>query len=349
MGWHDRIVYHRDFAYNSPRSRMAHGSVGDVPAATYAEYVPDSLTERTEGASAGAFEVSEASEEERHHAPQSPTAHKPAPCIALRPNLAHRLYSHRLHVRAKAKLLHDRLLSGPMITVYVGQSRRHWSLHRNLLCHHSELLETELEGDADGNNRKDELDLSEFDPAGFELLVKWLYQGQLDDVSDMADANQKYDYAVSCHKLYLLCDRFDMSQLKNVAMDQYRKGLNEAELVPDADEIDDIYRNSPQGSPFKQLMTRIAARQIMDPGSDRDVETYRQCFEKNPDFAVDLVKAIRLGTGGRLFADPTDAGNECEFHDHESGPNCNIKGKGKTKAGKHPYLSIRVCVSYPSI
>ncbi|OAL47703.1 hypothetical protein IQ07DRAFT_682495 [Pyrenochaeta sp. DS3sAY3a] len=265
----------------------------------------------------------------------------PSPCPALRPSLAHRLYSHRLHVRAKAKLHRDRLLSGPMIDVYVGKSRRHWALHRNLLCHHSELLESELEADADGNGRQDTLELPDHDPAGFELLVKWLYQGTLDDVSELADASQKYDHAVSCHKLYLLCDRFDMPQLKNVAMDQYRKGLNQAELVPDADEIDDIYRKSPKGSPFRQLMTRIAARQIMDPASDRDVETYRECFENSPDFAIDLVKAIRLGTGGVLFDDPTDPGNECEYHDHEAGPNCHTKGKGKVKQAKKtpPFLN----------
>jgi len=261
--WQTLRQYHRDFAIpGSKRSRMASGSIGDVPAATFAE-----------------------------------------------------------------------LLSGPMIDVYVGESKRHWSLHRNLLCHHSETLENELLGDADGHTRKDRLDLPDYNPAGFELLVKWLYQGSLDDVSDMADANQKYEYAVSCHRLYLLCDRFDMLQLKNVAMDQYRKGLNEAELVPDADEIDDIYRKSPTGSPFRTLMTRIAARQIMDPGSERDVETYRECFENNPDFAIDLVKAIRSGTGGMLFDDPTDEGHECDYHDHEAGPNCHTKGKGKGKQG----------------
>ncbi|KAL6704948.1 hypothetical protein ACN47E_007493 [Coniothyrium glycines] len=264
MGWHERIIYHRDFAYNSSRrSRMANGSIGHVPAATFAE-----------------------------------------------------------------------LLSGSMIDVYVGESKRHWSLHRNLLCHHSESLEEELDGAATGGDKTDKLELLDYDPAGFELLVKWLYQGTLDHVSDMVDANQKYDYAVSCYKLYLLCDRFDMAQLKNVAMDQYRRGLNEAELVPDADEIDAIYRRSPPSSPFRQLMTRIAARQIMDPSSDRDVESYRQCFENNPDFVVDLVRAIKHGTGGVLFEDPTDRGHECEYHDHEAAPNCPTKGKGKLKPAK---------------
>jgi len=219
-----------------------------------------------------------------------------------------------------------------MIDVYVGEARRHWALHYNLLCHHSERLESELH--TEGEKRKEKLELPDHDPAGFELLVKWLYQGKLDDVSDLADANQKYEYAVSCHKLYLLCDRFEMVQLKNVAMDQYRKGLNQAELVPDAEEIDEIYRKSPAASPFRRLMTQIAARQIMDPENDRDVETYRQCFENNPDFAIDLVKAIKDGTGGTLLDDPTDAGHECAYHDHEDGPNCHIKGKGKQKQGK---------------
>jgi hypothetical protein len=67
----------------------------------------------------------------------------------------------------------------------------------------------------------------------------------------------------------------------------------------------------------------------MDPGSERDVETYYECFENNPEFAVKLIKAIKSGTGGMLFCDPTDPGHECDYHDHEAGPNCHIKGKGK--------------------
>ncbi|KAF2622302.1 hypothetical protein BU25DRAFT_214521 [Macroventuria anomochaeta] len=262
MGWHDRLVYYRDFAYSTQRLRMANGNIGLVPAATFAE-----------------------------------------------------------------------LLSGPMIDIYVGEARRRWTLHRNLLCHHSEQLEAELKGTG-SHDRKDALELPEHDPVGFELLVKWLYQGKLDNVSDLPDATQKYEYAVSCHALYLLCDRFDLPQLKNVAMDQFRKGLNEAELVPDAEEIDDIYRKSPHGSPFRRLMVKIAARQIMDPDSERDTETYRQCFENNADFAIELVNAIRQGTGGMLLEDPTEKGNECEYHDHENGPNCNVKGKAKGKQGE---------------
>jgi hypothetical protein len=327
---------------------MANGSVGDANAKTFAEYVCDPFLYSSDGSGTSESSTIE-QEEDLQDAPPAEasqfglpqTRDSPARCLAVRPALAHRLYSHRLHVRASAKRQRDRLLSGEMIDIYVGEARRHWSLHRNLLAHHSESLEIELQGDGKGSKGKESLDLTDFDPSGFELLVKWLYQGKLDDVSDMADATQKYEYAVSCHVLYLLCERLDMPQLKNVAMDQYRKGLNEAELVPDAEEIDDIYRKSPADSPFRKLMTRIAARQIMDPGSERDVDTYRQCFEKNPDFAVDLVKAIRHGTGGMLFEDPTESGNPCAYHDHEDGPSCHIKGKGKAKQSEYPHTHLR--------
>ena len=222
----------------------------------------------------------------------------------------------------EAKTLWKRLLSGPTIDFYVGSERRHWSLHRNLLCHHSPYFEAEFLGN---EVSKATIKLPDQDPAGFELLVKWLYQGSLDDVSDMTD-EKKYDYSVACHKLYLLCDKFDMPQLRNVSIDQYRQGLFEAQLVPDAEEINDIYRRSPPGSPFRKLMAQIAARQIMDPDSDKDAASYRNCFADNPEFAVDMVNAIKAGTGGMLFEDPTDS-DQCDYHEHVE-RQCSNQGKG---------------------
>jgi len=230
----------------------------------------------------------------------------------------------------EAKQSHSRLLSGPVVDIYVGKDKRRWTLHRNLLCHHSSFFEAEFLGNEvpkrKGDNR---LDLPDDDPAGFELLVKWFYQGCLDEVSQMSD-DKKYDYSVACHKLYMLCDHFDIPALKNVSIDQYRRGLAESQLVPDAEEINHIYRQSPAGSPFRKLMTQIAARQIMDPDSDKDAESYRACFTDNADFAVDMVNAIKHGSGGMLFEDPTD-GDECIYHDHTDGQNCHVKGKRRGK------------------
>ncbi|KAI9696238.1 MAG: hypothetical protein M1836_005791 [Candelina mexicana] len=211
------------------------------------------------------------------------------------------------------------LLSGQMVDIYVGKHKRHWALHKNLLCHHSTYFEDLRKEPKNGNELR--LDLPEYDPSAFELLVKWLYQGTIDDVSDMP-RERKWDYAVSCQGLYLLCDKLDVHQLKNVAIDQYRKGCNEAGLVPDPEEIEPIYRSSPPHSPFRKLVVKIAARQIMDPEVDKDASAYRCCFEGNPDFAVDLVNAIREGAGARLFEDPTE-GDSCAYHEHVNGSTCN--------------------------
>jgi len=205
-----------------------------------------------------------------------------------------------------------------MVDIYVGASKRHWSLHRNLLCHHSTFFQDQF--GVEHNKKGGKLELLDDDPSAFELLVKWLYQGKIDDVSSMP-MDRKWDYADSCQKLYVLCNKINLPQLKNFAIDQFRKGCNEAGLVPGPEEMKPIYDSTPPASPFRRLVSKIAARQIMDPDSDKDAGSYRICFEGSPDFAIDVVNAIREGAGGKLFADPTE-GDPCSFHEHENGRSC---------------------------
>lgn len=202
--------------------------------------------------------------------------------------------------------------------IYVGESKRHWCLHRNLLCHHSTYFKDHVP--EDGKKKGGTLELPDDDPKAFELLVKWLYQGKIEDVSDMP-TDKKWDYAYACQKLYVLCNKLNLPQLKNFAIDQFRKGCFEAGLVPGPEEMKPIYDQTPPSSPFRKLVSRIAARQIMDPESQNDAGTYKMCFEGNADFAIDVINAIRHGAGGTLFEDPT-AGSSCTYHEHDNGEKC---------------------------
>jgi len=234
------------------------------------------------------------------------------------------------------------LLSGPTVDVYVGEQKRHWRLHCRLLSYHSEYLERELQrqwgakvgsGDkaSDGNMALSpeslRLDLPNADARGFELLISYFYRGQLESVADIPDPQEKYEYAVACHRLYVLCEQFGMTKLMNRAMDEYRRGLSDAGLVPDGLELADIYGRSPAGSPFRTLMTRIAARQILDPDSDKDAGDYKDCFVANADFAIQLINFIKEETGGLDLQDPTE-GEGCDYHEHTDGAKCHIKRKG---------------------
>lgn len=171
------------------------------------------------------------------------------------------------------------------------------------------------------NGGKDvSVELFDDDPRAFELLVKWLYQGKIDNVSDMP-MDKKWDFADACQQLYVLCDKINLPQLKNLAMDQFRKGCNEAGLVPGPEEMKPIYDKTSPSSPFRKLVSKMAARQIMDPESESDASTYKQCFEGSPDFAIDVVNAIKAGAGGSLFQDPTEE-DGCCYHEHALGQRC---------------------------
>ena len=202
--------------------------------------------------------------------------------------------------------------------IYVGKSKRHWCLHRNLLCHHSTYFKNHLP--ADGQQKGGRVELLDDDPRAFELLVKWLYQGRIEDVSTMPP-EKKWEYADACQNLYLLCDKIELHQLKNFAIDQFRKGCFEAGLVPGPEEMKPIYDKTPPSSPFRRLVSKIAARQIMDPDSEHDASTYRLCLEGHADFAIDVINAIKEGAGGKLFHDPTE-GNGCDYHEHANGQRC---------------------------
>lgn len=207
--------------------------------------------------------------------------------------------------------------------VYVGTTRRRWSLHRNLLSYHSPWFQEHVK--AGVTEKGGSIELLDDDVRAFELLVKWLYQGKIDNITVMP-LNKKWEYADACQQLYLLCDKINLPQLKNLAMDQFRKGCYEAGLVPGPEEMKPIYERTSHSSPFRRLVSDIAARQIMDPDSESDASKYRECFAANPEFAIDVVNAIKKAVGGRLLDNPTEEGG-CQYHDHNLGRRCNIKQK----------------------
>ena len=272
--------------------------------------------------------------------------------------------------------LRHRLLSGPLVDIIVGSGAavRTWTLHRNLLAYHSVYLAQRLgggdaissadsgygssgAGDAspDGHPSPDRtpdrgkapaprLDLPDDAPHAFELLLKWLYQGALDDVAALDTPEQKWEHAFACQQLYALAERLGLRAVKNAAIDQFRAGCFEAGLVPGPEEMGPIYASTPPGSPFRTLVSRIAARQIMDPETKRDAATYRGCFGEHVDFAVDVMNAIREESGGKLLRDPTEGGG-CAFHEHEDGDECparprHTNGNGILKYASHIVLCL---------
>lgn len=128
-----------------------------------------------------------------------------------------------------------------------------------------------------------------------------------------------------------------MTTLKNAPINCYRQNLHAAMLIPDVEELNQIYQSSPAGSPPLLLVTRIAARQIMHPAidhvtgdiADKTEESYRRCIESNADFAIDLIKAMRIMSGGIVLENLT-IGNPYSFRDHSDGNSCRAQAADDT-------------------
>ena len=216
-----------------------------------------------------------------------------------------------------------------MVNIYVGSTRRQWSLHQNLLKHHTAFFEDQVKKTGE---KDDSVELLDDDPSAFEMLVKFLYQGRIDDVGEVA-SDKKWAHAETCQRLYFLCDRIGLHQLKNCAIDQFRRACFDSGLVPGPEEMKPVYDKTPMGSPFRSLISQIAARQIMDPESDKSAITYQLCFENGPDFAIDVINAIRDGAGGKLLKDPTQEVG-CFYHEHQDNELCQQKRKKEVRFPK---------------
>lgn len=199
------------------------------------------------------------------------------------------------------------LLTGPTISIIVGNEKKTWILHSKLLSFHSSFLAASRPEVAD-----DKLEFLNDDPAAWSLLVKYLYQGSLPSLLKSSSAIEKYEHAVICHKLYNLSLRFSIPKLANLAMDRFRESLRSAHLVPDPEELSQMYTSSPAGSGMRKLLTKVAARQIMDPAKERDVKDYQVLLEREVGFAVGFIAEIRRQTGGVLLDDP-NAGEGQEY------------------------------------
>ena len=218
--WQDRLVFVRSPIPPVDSAWPAAAMLAILPASTFTErrratfracshsQIPDS---GAEGESASESELDALSD-----APSQSRSESDSALQQPRPLLAHRIHSHRL--RAKLGSRRAELL-GSLIDIYVDESNTIGHSTVTSLCHHSEHLASILLPDETKKKAENKLDLLDDDPAGFELLVKWLYQGKLDDVSIFRTPIANTTMQSVILQNYLLCDRF-----KDASTEEHRHG-----------------------------------------------------------------------------------------------------------------------------
>jgi hypothetical protein len=75
-----------------------------------------------------------------------------------------------------SELTSDRMISGPKVDVYVGPTKKHYSLPKLLLCHYSDFFDCCFNGNfAEAQSQK--LELPEDLVEEFEILLEYMLSG----------------------------------------------------------------------------------------------------------------------------------------------------------------------------
>jgi BTB/POZ domain len=103
----------------------------------------------------------------------------------------------------------NRLSSSEIVKVYVGNERKLYNLHKNVLCRESPFFQGCLKGEFP-EGRTNEVTLNDDNPDAFDLFIGWIYTHE---IAPPADKKIKFD------EVYVLADKFSMEAFKNAITD----------------------------------------------------------------------------------------------------------------------------------
>ena len=216
------------------------------------------------------------------------------------------------------------MLTGGIITIYVGPKRKEYHVHKGLLASNdywSKFLDSKLAEDSQSVHLPQELSGS------WDLFVNWLYRGNLKDIcvenKDVA-TNQVILYIY----LYTSAENWAIPALQNKIMDKLSAWTTSSwECIPDiVTVIRHFYKHTVKGSPLRSYLVDsfLAESSGWEVNCENDggaVRLKSQLDYGNQEFALECFEAlIHLTPRSKLRAPDTKIA--CTYHKHEYGKRC---------------------------
>ncbi|MCJ1415788.1 hypothetical protein MMC32_002121 [Xylographa parallela] len=147
-----------------------------------------------------------------------------------------------------------KLIDDTIVTVIVGEKKRVFKIHKNLLCSSSEFFKAALDGKFKEAEER-EINLAEEDPQTFERVVFWMYSGSL---LEKNETGMSLGYA-DLVKIYVFAEARCMTQLQNDTIDVIirRQQISRLVMVPCAEV--DMYTTTTDSSPIRSLTVDMIA------------------------------------------------------------------------------------------
>jgi BTB/POZ domain len=179
---------------------------------------------------------------------------------------------------------------GEMVTIVVGPDKHEFLVPKSIIC-----KEQYFKAAFTGNFKEsgtNTLIMLEEDPVTFDQLLRWIH-GDEKFISRELGAEVRFNFRILAN-LYILADKLNIIVLR----DNIIKSLNDirfsstinTHLEPNCEDVKYVYQNTIPNSKLRQFLAAEAAIQIIDGALDAGI--YEIAFEEEPQFGVDLVKAV---------------------------------------------------------
>jgi hypothetical protein len=108
------------------------------------------------------------------------------------------------------------------VTIFVGDKRKKFVVHKKLLCESADYFKGAFTNDFE-EARKGEMYMPEDSPGAFSLFVDWLYRSAIPMTNTEAHLHNLYD-------LYIFAEKLCLAELKDQTMDSIQKMATKFDL-----------------------------------------------------------------------------------------------------------------------
>ena len=214
------------------------------------------------------------------------------------------------------------MLTGGVVTIYIGPKRKEYQVHRGLLASHeywSKYLDSKLAEDSQI------VHLPEQYPDTWDLFVNWLYRGSLKDIC-VENEDMAKDQAILYILLYTSAEKWAIPALQNKIMDKLHAWTTSIWYWFSDCWTRLVYEATPRDSPLRcYLVDSVLAQSSLweadYENGGRTAQLKSQLDFGNQEFVLECFEALMQLTPKAKLRAP-DRKSACTYHKHKDRKKC---------------------------
>ena len=187
----------------------------------------------------------------------------------------------------------------PTVTLFVGEDKRPFHVHRSLLCEASSFFKAAFEGNFRETSEQ-KMDLPEEDEGSFDLFVQWLYDRHYEIPLGWLER------FLEPVKLYVLADKYDVRGLRSLIIEKLfemgKQCMRTNKAAPGWEAMAYVYDHTSQNSGLRRLCADwYAWAAPLAWFSSNDSQKW---LREHPEAACAIISSLAMARPGSSWADP---------------------------------------------